>query len=176
MTHSKFSRSRFFSLAAAMLVLGAMTLGAQTPAPAPAPVYGKAADNKIYAQQLVMELLAENLDLGGVGLHAVPPGKKDYEIVGQTRDLIGKKSSADDIEVIERDAVKIYPFVILGEPRFSALAAIRDSSGKIVGMAALSFKRVPGVDRLTVHARVVTIMIQLAAKIPSQEALFKPIP
>jgi hypothetical protein len=160
--------------AAALFAFGALHLAAQTPAAAP--TYGKAADNKIYAQQLVRELLAENLDLAGVGIHAMPPGKQEYEIVAQARDLIGKKSSVDDIDVIERDAVKVYPFVVLGSPRFSALAAIRDSSGNIVGLAALSFNRVPGVDRLTVHARVVTLMIQLAAKIPNREALFNPIP
>ncbi|MDB6169373.1 MAG: hypothetical protein JWM88_2237 [Verrucomicrobia bacterium] len=157
-----------------MLAFG--TLAASAQSATPAPTYGKAADNHIYAQQLVREVLAENLDLGGVGIHAIPPGKKEYEIVGQNRDLMGKKSSADDTEVIERDAVKVYPFVILGQPRFSALAALKDSAGNTIGMVALSFKRVPGVDRLTVHARVVTIMIQLAAKIPNREALFRPIP
>jgi hypothetical protein len=163
-------------LAAALLAFSALRLGAQTATTAPDPVYGKAADNKIYAQQLVLQVMAENLDLAGVGLHAIPPGKKDYEIVAQIRDLIGKKSSPDDIEVIERDAVKIYPFVITGSPRFSALAALRDTAGNIIGMAALSFKREAGVDRLTVHARLVTIMTQLALKIPNRDALFKPSP
>ncbi len=165
-------------LALSLLGFAASYLAAQSPAPAPAPApkYGKAADNKIYAQQVVRELMAENPDLGGAGLHCIPPGKTEYEIVAQTRDLIGKKSSEDDTEVINRDAVKVYPFVVLGEPRFSALAALRDTNGKIIGMAALSFKRVPGVETLTVHARVKTIMIQLAAKIPSHDALFQPIP
>lgn len=164
------------ALAVALLGLGALHLAAQPTPAAPAPVYGKAADNKIYAQQLVNEMMAENPDLGGAGIHAIPPGKKAYEIVAQTRDLIGKKSSEDDTEVIDRDAVKVYPFVVLGSPRFSALATVKDSSGNIVGMAALSFKRVPGVTLLTVHARVQTMMIQLSAKIPNQAALFNPIP
>lgn len=159
-----------------MLAFGALRLSAQT-TPAPAePVYGKAADNKIYAQQLVNELVVTYPELGSVGLHAIPPGKKDYEIVAQNRDLIGKKSSADDLEVIERDAAKIYPWVIEGSPRFSALAALRDRSGTIIGMAALSFKRGPGIDKLTVHTRMVAILSELSFKIPDREALFKPIP
>jgi hypothetical protein len=162
---------------AALLAGGVLSLNAQPPSVSPAPIYGKAADNKIYAQQLVNETLAAYPELGSLGLHVIPPGKKEYEIVAQQLDLIGKKSSADDLEVIERDAVKIYPWVIQGMPRFSALAALRDRSGTIIGMAAVSFKRgQPGIDKLTVHTRLVAILTELAQKIPDREALFRPVP
>ena len=147
---------------------------AQTAAPPPEPVYGKAADNKTYAQQLAVELVAKNPDLGGVGLHAIPPGGKEYEIVAQLRDLMGKKSSADDLDIINRDAVKIYPFVVDGSPRFSALAPLRDRAGNIIGMVALSFHRRPGVDKLTVHTRMIAILAELSAKIPDRASLFQP--
>lgn len=167
------------ALVGTLLALAALSLNAQTPAPGvpPTPVYGKAADNKIYAQQLVNEVMAAYPELGSIGFHVIPPGQKEYEIVAQQLDLIGKKSSADDLEVIERDAVKIYPWVIQGMPRFSALAALRDRSGTIIGMAALSFKRgQPGIDKLTVHTRLVAILSEVALKIPNREALFRPIP
>jgi hypothetical protein len=164
-----------------ILVLSALSLlaagfGPQAAAPSAEPTYGKAADNKIYAQQLVKELVARNPDLGGAGLHAIPPGGKDYEIIAQLRDLIGKKSSADDVDVINRDATKIYPFVIDGSPRFSALAPLRDRAGNIIGLAVLSFHRRPGVDKLTVHTRLEAMLAELAARIPDQAALFKPLP
>ena len=159
---------------AVVLVLTGSRIGAQTPAPPAEAVYGKAAANKIYAQKLVVDLVANNSDLGGAGLHAIPPGSKEYQIVAQLRDLIGKKSSADDLDVIDRDAVKIYPFVIEGSPRYSALAPLRDRSGNIIGMVALSFHRRPGVDKLTVHTRLVAILAELADKIPDRAALFKP--
>jgi hypothetical protein len=143
------------------------------PTRAEAPL-GKAADNNIYAQRLVAELVSKNPDLGGAGLHAIPPGGRNYEIVAQLRDLIGKKSSADDVDLIERDATKIYPFVIDGSPRFSALAPLRDSPGNVIGLAVLSFHRRPGVDKLTVHTRMAALLAELAAKIPDRDALFKP--
>jgi len=148
----------------------------QAAVPSAPPAYGKAADNKIYAQQLVSELVARNPDLGGAGLHAIPPGGTDYEIVAQLRDLIGKKSSADDLDVINRDATKIYPFVIDGSPRFSALAPLRDRAGNVIGLAVLSFHRRPGVDKLTVHTRLEAILAELATRIPDRSALFRPIP
>lgn len=163
-------------IAVSTLSLLAAGFGPQAAAPSVEPTFGKAADNKIYAQQLVKELVARNPDLGGAGLHAIPPGGKDYEIVAQVRDLIGKKSSADDVDIINRDATKIYPFVIDGSPRFSALAPLRDRAGNVIGLAVLSFHRRPGVDKLTVHARLVAILDELAAKIPDRAALFRPIP
>jgi hypothetical protein len=162
-------------LAVSTLSLLAAAFGPQAAAPSAEPAYGKAADNKIYAQQLVRELVARNPDLGGAGLHAIPPGGKDYEIVAQLRDLIGKKSSADDLDVINRDATKIYPFVIDGSPRFSALAPLRDRAGTIIGLAVLSFHRRPGVDKLTVHTRLEAILADLATRIPDRAALFRPI-
>jgi hypothetical protein len=163
-------------LAVSALSLLAAGFGPQAAAPSVEPTYGKAADNKIYAQQLVRELVARNPDLGGAGLHAIPPGGKEYEIVAQVRDLIGKKSSADDVDIINRDATKIYPFVIDGSPRFSALAPLRDRAGKVIGLAVLSFHRRPGVDKLAVHTRLEAILAELATRIPDQAALFKPIP
>jgi iron complex outermembrane receptor protein len=164
-----------------IIAVGALSLlaagfGPQAAAPSVEPTFGKAADNKIYAQQLAIELVAKNPDLGGVGLHAIPPGGKDYEIVAQLRDLIGKKSSADDVDVINRDATKIYPFVIDGSPRFSALAPLRDRAGNIIGLAVLSFHRRPGIDKLAVHTRLEAILADLAKRIPDRAALFRPIP
>lgn len=154
------------------LVLGVAHLGAQT---ATVRTEIKAADNRIYAQRLVRDLMAENPDLVGVGLHAIPPGGTGYEIVGQMRDIIGRKSSEDDLEIIKQDATRIYPDTLGDAPRMKALAPLRDRSGQIIGLAALSFKRGPGVTKLTVHARLDAILADLATRIPDRAALFKPI-
>src|SRR5260221_756351 len=96
-------------LAAMALALIVPPGGAQTAAlPAEAPL-GKAADNKIYAQQLVNDLLAANGDLLAVGIHALPPGGTEYMIVAHSRDLIGKKDSEADVEMIKNDQTIIGP-------------------------------------------------------------------
>jgi hypothetical protein len=41
-------------------------------------------------------------------------------------------------------------------------------------MVVFSFKQGPGVDKLSVHARSVTLVNQLAEKIPDAAALFNP--
>ncbi|MDB6093484.1 MAG: hypothetical protein JWM32_1046 [Verrucomicrobia bacterium] len=138
------------------------------------PPYGKAADNKIYAQQLAIETVAANPDLGGIGFHAVAPGSRDYTIIAQLRDLIGKRSSPADMEVIKRDQTLIYPGPIEGSPRIASLNPLRDSSGRIIGMVVFSFKQGPGVDKLSVHVRSVALVNQLAEKIPDAAALFNP--
>lgn len=161
------------SLAFAAAILVPLAASAASPT-GESPHYGKAADNKIYAQQLAIDVVAANPDLGGIGLHAIAPGAKDYTIIAQLRDLIGKPSSPADLAVIKRDQTLIYAGPIEGEPRFASLNALKDSSGRIVGMVVFSFKQGPGVDKLSVHARSVTLLKQLAAKIPDAAALFKP--
>src|SRR4051812_26846269 len=91
--------------AACALLVQVPALYAQAPAPAATPVYGKAAENKNFAQQLVNQLMADNPDLYSAGIHAVPPGAKDMVIVAQTKDLIGKKSSASDLKIFHEDQI-----------------------------------------------------------------------
>ncbi len=140
----------------------------------PGPGLIRAADNRIFAQQLVEHLMAENADLLGVGLHAIPPNGTDYVIVAQVRDIIGTKSSAADLEIIQRDETRIYPDMLGDLPRMKALAPLRDRSGRIIGLAALSFKRGPSADKLAIHQRLQAILAELSALIPDQAALFQP--
>src|SRR5437870_1528065 len=72
------------------------------------PAWGKAADNKIFAQTLINEALAGNPNLYTATLHAVAPGAKgakDYmpqgyfTMIAGNFNRMGKKDSPEDIEV-----------------------------------------------------------------------------
>jgi hypothetical protein len=160
------------------LVLFAPLRGAQTAAPSAEPPLGKAVDNKIYAQQLVNDLLAANGDLLAVGLHAIPPGGAEYQIVAHSRDLIGKKDSEADVEMIKNDQTIIGPESTgyTTVPRMVVHAALRDRTGRIVGLAVLSFKLEAGTTKLATHARAEALLKTLAGKIPDSAALFQPAP
>ena len=158
-----------------LLLLSAGTVSARAETPAGATLI-RAIDNKIFAQVLVNELMTANPDLMGAGLHAIPPNGTGYVIVAQMRDIIGTKSSEDDLEIIKQDATRIYPDMLNGQPRMKALAPLRDRHGQIIGLAALSFKRGPDTSKLAVHARLDAILQELAARIPDRAALFSPIP
>ena len=168
------ARINLLSVATAMS-LALSTAGKAQLVSAPAP--GRAADNKIYAQQLVNELLVANSDLLAVGLHAIPPGTEDYVIVAHSRDLIGKKDSEADVQMIVEDKTVIGREAAgyTTEPRMVVHSALRDCTGRVVGLAVLSFKLVGDTRKLAVHARAEAILSALAQKIPNAAALFKPI-
>lgn len=161
------------ALAAALVVPQGQAQPAAAPAEAPA---RKAAENKIYAQQLVNDLMAANEDLMSVGIHAIPSGGKEYEIVAHSRDLIGKKDSEADVQMIVNDQIIIGPETTgyTTIPRMVVHATLRDSQGQIVGLAVLSFKLDPGTTKLATHIRADAILNTLARKIPSATALCNP--
>ena len=151
---------------------------AQIATPSAALPLGKAAGNKIHAQQLVNDLLTANGDLLAVGLHAIPPGGRGYRIVAHSRDLIGKKDSEADVEMITSDKTIIGPenTGYTTTPRMVVHSALRDRDGQIVGLAVLSFKQEASTTKLATHARVDVILNELARKIKNSADLFKPIP
>jgi hypothetical protein len=151
------------------------SLRAETASPAATPVYGKAADNKNYAQQLVNELIAENPDLYSAGIHAVPPGKTEMVIVAQTQNIIGKKSSASDLKIFNEDQIQFQPEDKGGGNKFIAVVSrLKAANGEVIGLAVLSFKSQPGVTNLTVHLRNVSLLNQMAKALPTHAALFEP--
>lgn len=57
----------------------------------------KAADNRVYAQALVNEVIKANPDLIIVGFHAVAPGAKNQSMIASTLDRIGEKDDDEDL-------------------------------------------------------------------------------
>ena len=150
-------------------------------APAQAP-WGKAADNKILAQQVVNEIMAANSDLVSLGLHSVPPGvaakpgEVGQVIIAQVADRIGAPDGAGDLEVSKQEQVRIYQAKLDGVMRERVMAPLRDGAGRTIGLAVLLFKLAPGVTALSAHMRAEAILTELAKRFPDQDSLFRPAP
>ena len=142
-----------------------------------APAWGKAADNRIYAQQLVNELMAADPTLLSAALHVAPPGARLPQIVAHTQDLIGKPDSPADLEMIKADQMVIGPEMVEHTTqvisRMVVHAPLRDRSGAVIGLAVFSFKRHPGLEKLDAAVRAEGMLEQLAQKIPAVAALLE---
>lgn len=156
----------------AALLLGSNELKSDTPAEGP---YGKAADNKIYAQKLVDDVDKANPDVVVFTLHAVAPGATESHIIACTIDVIGKADSAvDKSRFAGRETVLA---VKLSEPqKYKAYLPMKDASGNVIGLMSALFKNEPGNDEIHYCTRAVTIRNDVAKRIPNVAALFAPAP
>ena len=157
-----------FSLAGALSLAGA-------DAPADSANWKKAADNHIYAQKLVEELLAAHPELVVIGLHAVAPGDTEERMFATNLDRIGKLDDDDD-----KAAAVDHKIVLAPNPkdphRFEVQIWLKDASGHMLNAGAgLVFKYNEGDDLVQLLAKAVGIRDELASKTPSFEALFAPI-
>jgi hypothetical protein len=160
-----------------LLSLFGLTTRAQTVTPpAVEPVLGKAADNKVYAQQLINQLLSANADLLAVGLHAIPPGGKEYVIVAHSRDLIGKRDSDLDVDMIvnEKTIIALETSGFTTAPRMVVHDTLRDRLGRNIGLAVFSFRVEAKTGKLAAHIRAEELLKQLSSQIPDSAALFQP--
>ncbi len=133
----------------------------------------KAADNKIYAQKLVDELMASHPELLVIGLHATAPGSSDERMIASNLDRIGKKDDDDDVGVSTEHKTICAPN--LKEPfKFEVLMPLKDASGNVLDAAVgFVFKYKAGDDEVKMHAHAVEIRDALANKIPTLASLFK---
>lgn len=132
-----------------------------------------AAENHIYAQQLVDHLMATHHELLVVGLHAVPPGTKTEVMFATNLDRVGKQDDADDIGVVAEHKIAMAPN--LTDPgKYEIEVPMLDAAGHYIGGAAFVFKYHPGADLVELLARALAIRDELAAKTPDLRALFAP--
>jgi hypothetical protein len=151
----------------------------QTPPPVTAHL-GKAADNHIHAQAVLNAVMAANPDLVAIGLHAVPPGidappgSPDSQIIAQSADEIGRKDAPIDLEPVKHDQILIYLAPLAGIPRMKVMVPLRDASQRIIGLAVLSFRPSPGMDKMKAHIRTDEILATFARNFPDKASLFLP--
>ena len=137
------------------------------------PALGKAADNAIYAQTLVNEQMAKHPELLVLGMHAPKPGAKDSHMIAANLDRIGKADDEDDLAVAQERKTILAPNV--KEPtKFEVAVPLKDASGKVIGSLSTVFKYAAGDDEVKMHAAALAIRDEMAKKIPSVAALFKP--
>jgi hypothetical protein len=137
------------------------------------PALGKAADNAIYAQTLVNEQMARHPELVVLGMHAPKPGAKDSHMIAANLDRIGKVDDEDDLAVAQERKTILAPN-LKEATKFEVAVPLKDASGKVIGSLSTVFKYAPGDDEVKMHAAAVAIRDEMAKKIPSVAALFKP--
>jgi len=161
--------SRRFCLASLALALVPCLSAAED-----APVLGKAADNKIYAQQLVNQLMASHPDLLVVGLHATVPGSKQETMIATNLDRVGKKDDDDDVAVANEHKTILAPN-LLEHFKFEVQVPLKDSAGHFMAAAAgLVFKYQEGADEVDFHVRALAIRDYLAQNTPDLATLLGP--
>ncbi len=135
--------------------------------------WGKAADNHIYGQKLVNELMAAHPELVVVGLHAVPPGAKDEVMFATNLDRVGKQDDSDDLAVANEHKIVMAPNMT--DPhKFEVQVPLLDAAGHYIGATGLVFKYQAGDDLVQLLAKALAIRDGLAQKIPNLAALFAP--
>lgn len=140
---------------------------------ADAPVLGKAADNKIYAQKLVNEVMATHPDLLVVGFHAIKPGTKDQVMIASNLDRIGKEDDDDDKAVVNERKTICVPNAKESN-KFEVQVPMKDASGAIIGAYGFVFQYKAGDDEVELHRKGVVLRDALAKRIPNLPALFAP--
>jgi hypothetical protein len=155
--------------------------GAQTFTPPTQAPWGKRADNMIWAQKVLNDIMAGAPDLAALGLHAVPPGvpalpgDPGQVVIAQVDDLIGKPDSPGDLEVAKKEMTKIFYAPLSGVMRLRVLAPLHDARGRTIGLAIFSFRTGPKVTPLSAHARATALLARMARQFPDQASLFRPV-
>jgi iron complex outermembrane receptor protein len=134
---------------------------------------GTAAQNAIYAQTLVNEILAKHPELVVVGMHAAKPGSRESHLIAANLDRIGKRDDEDDLAVAHERKTILAPN--LKDPtRFEVAVPLKDATETVIGSLSVVFKYGAGVDEVRMHAAAVAIRDELAGKIATVAVLFKP--
>ena len=149
-----------------ILSLGATGLWAQQK-------LGMAADNKIYAQTLVNELMAKHSDLIIVGFHAIALGATDATKIATNEDKVGRKDEPDDLMVSQESKTILSPG-LHGKDRFQVLLPLNDAAGNVIGALGLVFKYHDGDNDVDFLVKAKGIRDGLRKQIPSLADLFKP--
>lgn len=134
-------------------------------------------ENNIYAQKLIDEFTANNLDLITVAIHAYRPGTKDHYIIASTtRNGVaqGKKSEQEDFDTLK--ANKPDEPILLSGSIYDIILPFHDASGKVIGTAHIHVKPAPNVaDKKAEAARLaVKYENEIAKRVSSEAQLFEP--
>jgi hypothetical protein len=137
------------------------------------PPYVNAADNKIFAQTLLNEVVAANPDLIVVGFHGVAPGAKISTVIASNLNRVGKKDDDDDVAAANEAKTICGPRS--NDPKkYEVEMPLRDASGQVVGALSLIFKYEAEGDEAKIITRSFALRNTLAKKIPNRAALFVP--
>ncbi len=134
-----------------------------------------AADNRIYAQQLVNEVMAAEPRLVVIGMHGVRPGEKEPHMIASNLDRIGKRDDDDDVSVANEHKTICAPNPT-DSSKFEVLMPMKDASGHTLNAAiGFVFRYKAGDDEVMLHAEAARIRDAIAKKISDYRVLFQPL-
>jgi hypothetical protein len=172
-----------FTGTACVAVLSMVCLGA--PVAASAEHHEKnwtAPATKIYAQQLVDEIMADHPELVSVAFHGVPPGRPDTYTMfaGPWPDRIGNADDLDDIDITRKGITILNPRLHLpddgGGRRFLVMLPLRDASGETISAIVIAYKNSSDSRKSEkdFFLSALALREELQKKIKNRAALFEP--
>jgi DNA-binding beta-propeller fold protein YncE len=125
-----------------------------------------------YAQQLVLATKKSHAELQKLGLHAIPPGEKDYAIIANgIPSKIGKKSSEGDLKVVQSGA----PTVKRDEKGkfFDLCLPIADAANNVFGITVMEIPYADSANEQDALAKATVVRDEMQRKISSYDQLFE---
>jgi hypothetical protein len=162
----------------AMPQAGIRTSSSTSSAAAATPTYTKAANNLIFAQQLVYDLLAKHSDLVVVGIHGVPPSGGNGTTIAINLDCVGKPDDSDD-DAVAVDHKSILAPNAADPTRFEIATPLFDAAGNMLNISInLVFNYQAGRtgdDLLGLFTRAYAYRQEVSRRVISPNFLFQPI-
>ena len=162
---------------AALIAFGSTTLLIQA-----APKNWTAPAQKIYAQALSEQIMANHPEMLSITFHGVPPGmSKVYTMfAGSFLDRIGNPDDPDDIDVIKKGITIVDPRwnrTKDNPKKFVVLMPMRDAAGQNIGLVVYAFKNPPAnahtsASEIEYLRKSTVLRDELQTKIPRYNALF----
>ena len=129
---------------------------------------------KIYAQELVDRVVAQNPDILVVAMHVTPPKTTENVIIASNIGRIGKPGDEDDMRVINTGKPNLE--VAHGGHRYEVELVLRDVAGETLGALGLVWPYKPGQDKAPFEKKAEKIRDALALRILNAANLMDPYP
>jgi DNA-binding beta-propeller fold protein YncE len=125
-----------------------------------------------YAETLIVNTKTAHKELQKLGLHAIPPGEREYAIIANNfPEKVGKKSSTGDLAVVQTGK----PSVKKDEKGkfYDLKLPIADAAGKPIGLTVMEIPYKVANDSEDALAKAAAIRDEIQAQIPSHARLFE---
>lgn len=129
---------------------------------------------RIYAQELIDKTLAQHPEVLELSMHVTPPKSFNNVIIASNHSLIGQKSDANDLAVINTGLSRSN--VHADGKRFESKIALQDVSGDTIGAVSVVFPYVMGQDVDALQKSAENIRDGLRRQVINAANLLDPVP
>jgi hypothetical protein len=128
-----------------------------------APVLAAEPPGKIYAQELVDQVVAKHPEVAVIAMHVTPPKTSDNVIIASNIGRIGKKADEDDRRVIDTGKPNLSVNKI-GD-RYEVELVMKDASHRPIGALGIVFSYAAGDDKSALQKKAESIRDDVARRI-----------